>query len=87
MPSRLMRSAAAISSRDEPSPRPKDLSMSCSQYLSRRLKVSRCAQDEILISSANPLRIWALGRVRRNVKSRNVWIGAWYAPSRFLVSP
>lgn len=39
--------------------------------------MSRWAQEEILMSSAKPLRICATGRVRRNVKSRKVWMGAW----------
>jgi hypothetical protein len=77
MPSRLILSAASINSFDEPVARPKLFSMSSSQYLSRRLKVSKWEQVEIFINSAKPFRIWAVGNVRKNVKSRKVWIGAW----------
>lgn len=34
--------------------------------------MTRCEQVEILINSAKPFRIWAVGSVRKNVKSRKV---------------
>ena len=76
MPSLLILSDAARTSSDAPSKRPNPVAMICSQYLSRRLKVSRWEQLEILINSAKPFLIWAVGRVRKKVKSRKVCIGA-----------
>lgn len=77
IPSRLILSAASMSSCEEPSALPKDFSISCSQYLSSRSKVGLWEQVEILMSSAKPFLICAVGSVRRKVKSKKVWIGAW----------
>ena len=76
IPALLMASAALSTFAGAPSVRPKPVLISCSQCWSSNLKVGKWAQDEILISSANPLRICASGRVRRNVKSKKVFIGA-----------
>ncbi len=76
MPSLLIRSAASRTSFRAPSVLPNPVSMSSSQYLSSRLKVSRWEQVEILINSAKPFLICAVGRVRRKVKSRKVCMGA-----------
>lgn len=70
-------SAACLSSGLLPSARPNRCEMSCSQKRSRSSKVVRSAQVEILTSSAKPFRTCDTGKVRRKVKSRKVWIGAW----------
>ncbi|PHH82315.1 hypothetical protein CDD83_3300 [Cordyceps sp. RAO-2017] len=72
-----MRSAASRSSPSAPSARPKAVPMRASQWRSSSSNVSRSAHDEILMSSAKPLRICAVGSVRRKPKSRKVWTGAW----------
>ena len=83
IPARLISSAAWRTSLSLPS-RPNREVISFSQYLSSRSNVGLWAQVEILINSAKPFRTWPSGKVFKKEKSRNVCIGAWYAPRRFL---
>jgi hypothetical protein len=81
MPRQQISSAISFSLGSAPSERPKRDSTRAGPWATRRSQMCFSATAVILTSSAKPLRTCASGSVLRNVKSRNVASGAWYAPS------